>query len=221
MSKNKLQYGFRMGVICLIVLHIFGDTTSAFGEEQNAVKQNFMQLKHALESGSGALSSELVTAETLTMYEKCRAYALDSSTADFEELLQIEVLLIFQIRYLFEKSRLEIMNGQDIFIWGVENGLIRKDTLNQLEINTVQIEGRKAFATLLKNNQPVNDTMFIFYLQAGKWKLDFANILSQTETFFENLRNETQRTKIEIAVYLLEKTYEAKIPASILNGPLQ
>jgi hypothetical protein len=223
MRKSKIQdiVAAHVGLICLVLFHILGCETNAFGEEQKAVRQHFAQLKEALESGNGKLSSELVTAETLAMYEKCRMYALDSSTVDFEELLQLEVLLIFQLRYLLERSALEVMSGQDIFVWGVENGLIKKDTLKQLEINTVQIEGEKAFATLLKDKTAVDDAIFLFYSQAGKWKLDFANILSQTEAFFDNLRSETGRSKIDIAVYLLEKTYEEKIPVNILDGPLQ
>ncbi len=186
-----------------------------------AVQQSFAVLKTALRDGDGAGAAARVTPQTLELYERCRKLALDSTGTDFESLSQLEVLLTFQLRWLLPQARLETMDGAKVFEWGVEEGLVKKDTLAAIELDKVQPEGGKAMATLRNNGQPVTDLVFDFELHGNVWKLDFKRILHSSDSAFAALREQAGKTKIELAVYLLEQTYKTEVPPQILNGPLK
>ncbi|MBN2703933.1 MAG: hypothetical protein JXR23_06950 [Pontiellaceae bacterium] len=186
-----------------------------------AVQESFAALKTALRDGNGPGAASRVTPQTLEMYERCRKLALDSAGTDFESLSQLEVLLTFQLRWLLPKAELETMDGTEVFAWGVEEGLVKKDTLAAIELDKVQPEGGKAVATLRNQGQPVTDLVFDFELHDGVWQLDFKRILQSTDRAFAALRERAGKTKIELAVYLIEQTYESEVPSQILNGPLK
>ncbi len=186
-----------------------------------AVQQSFAALKTALRDGDGAGAASRVTPQTVELYERCRKLALDSTGTDFESLSQLEVLLTFQLRWLLAKSELETMDGAKVFAWGVGEGLVKKDTLAAIELDEVQPEGGKAMATLRNQGQPVTDLVFDFELHDNIWKLDFKRILQSSDRAFAALRERAGKTKIELAVYLIEQTYKSEVPPQILNGPLK
>ncbi len=185
------------------------------------VQQSFTTLKVALRDGDGTAAASRVTPQTLEMYEHCRKLALDSRGTDFESLSHLEVLLTFQLRWLLPKAKLESMDGADVFAWGVEEGLVKKDTLAAIELDKVQHEGGKAMASLRNQGQPVTGLVFDFELHDGVWKLDFKRILQSSDRVFAALRERAGKTKIELAVYLIEQTYKSEVPPQILNGPLK
>ena len=113
------------------------------------------------------------------------------------------------------------MDGTAVFSWGVEEGLVKKQTLESIELDKVQVEGNKAFSTLLNKGQPVTDLVFDFELNDGVWKLDFERILRSSDRALSGLRKKTGKTKIELALYLIERTYKKGVPPQILNGPLK
>lgn len=209
-------------VAVFIILGIFGcDRHEPISSQPtSSVQQSFADLKAALRNENGAEAVKFATPTTLDLYEQCRRLAIDSSGADIESFSQPEVLLIFQLRWLLDAATLQSMNGNGVFSWCVDNGLISKQTLEQIELDKVQIEGTMAMATLRKQGQPVTDLVF-FQLHDGIWKLDFVKIIKQVEPAFDALRKKTGKTKVETAVYLLGKKYKKEIPPQILNGPLK
>ncbi len=210
-------------LIAIFVLLMFdcGNTQSTVSETTSTVQESFAILKGALRDGDGNVAASRVTPATLDLYERCRKLSLDSADTDFETLPQLEVLLIFQLRWLLDKETLKSMNGAAVFSWGVKYGLVRKQTLESIELDNVQVEGNKAISTLFNRGQPVTDLVFDFELHNGIWKLDFERILRTPDQAFAELRKKAGKTKIELAVYLIERTYKKKVPPQILNGPLK
>ncbi len=186
-----------------------------------AVEESFKTLKTALREGDGQTAVDHVTTTTVDIYERCRKLALDSSGTDFEAIGQLEVLLAFQLRWLLDKKTLESMNGSEVFVWAVDEGMVDKETLESIELDKLQVEGNKAMATLFNKGQPVTDLVLNFELQENQWKLDLMRVFKAVEPVFDALREETGRTKIELAIYLIERTYNDVVPPQILNGPLK
>lgn len=199
----------------------FKQNKNAASAVNSAVQESFAKLKGALRDGDGNVAASLVTPATFDLYERCRRLSLDSADTDLETLPQLEVFLIFQLRWLLDRETLKSMNGAEVFSWGVQNGLVRKQTLELIELDNVQVHGNKATSTLFNRGQPVTDLVFDFELHNGIWKLNFEKMLRTLEIGFAELRKNAGKTKMEIAVYLIEKTYKKKVPPQILNGPLK
>jgi hypothetical protein len=185
------------------------------------VRESYSQFAQALQERDAPAASRLVTKNTIDTYERCRVLALDSSKVDFEQLTQFEVLLAFQLRYLLSREKLASMNGQQVFCWGVAEGLVKQDTVKGISLNNVQVDGNVALATLRKNGQPAPGQVFRFVNEEGKWKLDLMHIIPGFEKAFKEVRDKAKKSKIELAVYLLERTYNQEIPYAILDGPLK
>jgi len=194
--------------------------TPAFRAD-TTVEADYKALKNALRDGDGETAASLVTASTLQEYEICRKLALDSSGTDFADLNQFTVLMVFQLRYLLERSRLAEMTGRDIFIWGVTSGMVKKETIEAIAIHKVQYDGSTAYATLTQNGQVATDALFTFRNEDSRWKLDMMEIARMGGKQLDSVREQARKTKVEMAVYLLERTYGAGIPPSILDGPLK
>ncbi len=154
-------------------------------------------------------------------YETFRKLALDSSGTDLAELNQLTVLIIFQLRYILEKSRLEKISGRELFEWGVASGLIDKNSVNAFAIHKVQYEGDTAYATVSRQGKFVTDVMFTFRKEDGEWKLDLMELARVGGDQLDKIRKEAGKTKVEMAVFLLEKQYGEEIPPRILDGPLK
>jgi hypothetical protein len=206
----------------LMIVVGFGQNQSSVRADQcSGVRESFAELKSAFCVGDGETAAAQVTPAALALYESCRSLALDSSDTDFEQLTQVEVLLIFQLRWLLSRAVLESMDGTSVFVWGIEEGLFDRDTLSPFELDRVQCEGAIAIATLLDQGEPVTDAVFYFELHDGVWKLDFRRLLDASESAFAAIRQQTGTTRMELAIYFMEREYGQRIPPQILNGPLR
>jgi len=196
-----------------------GDTTTT--DCTSAVEQDFEALKHALAQRDSTAASALVTHSTLHHYENCRILSVDSSTTDFADLDQLSVLLVLQLRFLLSKGELEQMDGKELFEWGVSNGLVKKDTFKSIQIHKVQCEGPTAMATVTKDGQIASDAKFTFRHENDRWKFDMTEVSRMASQQLDAVREQAGKTKIEMAIYLLENTHKEKIPPAILDGPLR
>jgi hypothetical protein len=185
------------------------------------VRNTYTRIVDALLNRDGRTASNLVTQETLDFYEQCRQAALDSSSIDFEQISQIEVVLIFQLRYLSSRDELSKMTGKDVFQWGVERGLVGEKGMKGVSLDRVQIDGDVAFATVFKDRKPVPGLAFRFAREYGAWVFDMLYISKAVEPVFAEVRKQAHKSKIELAIFLMERTYKKQIPFEILNGPLK
>jgi hypothetical protein len=190
-------------------------------QTESTVEQEYALLKKALREGDGKTAAALVTASTIQKYETCRKLALDSTGTDFEGIDQMSVLLIFQLRYSAEKSRLQKMSERDVFEWGVAEGMVKKETLEPIEIHKVQYDGSSAFATVTQQGKVARGELLTFRQEDGRWKLDMMAIWNVVGKQLDDVRKQAGKSKVEMAVYLLERTHRTSIPPAILNGPLK
>ena len=189
-----------------------------FGSEQQEVVAVYKNYLESVKIKDGAVASNCVSKEVVDLYNRCYKYALNSKDLDFESLSQMEVVLIFTIRYFATEQ--ELLAVSDPFAWGVKKGLVKLNGADQLTIDNVTFSGNKAIATLLKNRVPITDAVFYFSQENGTWKWNMLNLMEATEPIFENLRTKARKSKVELAIYLIERTYSSKVSPQILNGPI-
>jgi hypothetical protein len=220
--------------------HRKGDPRIAFGQEtflddvmgadaslsmsdecREDVRRDFAALQQALLDQDAPAASRLVTASTLEFYEVVRRLALDSSSVDLEDVDQLMVLFIFQTRYLLSRVELEGMTGSQLFEWGVSSGQVDKAMLATFGIYRVQQEGDVAYCTVTQHGQVTPDGLFIFRKEGEHWRLDLQKIMRMANEALDSIRLQAGKTKIEFAVFMLERTHDQKIPPAILDGPLR
>lgn len=196
-------------------------TGSPIGEKQKTCEEVYDAYVKALRRKDGKSASTCASQSTIDLYERCRKRALDSTGVDFEEVSQLEVVLIFQLRLMRSRKELEADDGKSVFEWGINNGLVNESGYKGLTISKVQVDGKKAIATLKKDGKPVTDVVFNFVLEKGQWRLDMVPIMMGAESAFAQIRKDAKKSKIDFAVYLLERNFKREIPPQILEGPLK
>jgi hypothetical protein len=191
--------------------------------DEKLVRRDFMKLKAALEQGNGVEAAALVSPGTLRQYEQARTLALGGEGTDLESLPQVQVMLILQLRYQADRQALEKMaDGAGAFAWGVERGLLKKQTVNAFTLRQVSVEGDQATATLSQTGKPVNDLDFHFEkTPQGRWTLRLEKVVEAAEPQLAKLREKAGKTKTEFALYLMERTYGQPMPPEILKGPIK
>ena len=188
---------------------------------ESTLKSDFYRLKKAIKEGDGTTASGLVSDETIQLYEDCRVLAISTESVDFSQVDQVRVLLTFQLRYLLDRKSLDSMTGRDIFSWGIKKRMTQKDILEQIDIHKVQFEGSEAFASITKANIPDPQTLFRFKQDDGVWKLRMEDMLLASNAKLDAVRKSAGKTKVELAIYLLERTYGTQISPTIIDEPLK
>lgn len=186
------------------------------------VRIAFVKFQTAILSGDGESAAQQVSQDTLNFYNDVRRLALDGKSVVFELESQIKVSMAFELRYLLSKRDLQwLSDGKKIFAWMVKNEVFQKQQFNECSLVNIQQEGERAFATILKNGQIIDDVPFEFINEGGVWKFDMMKQISSDDMALEILGQQTGKNKIEVALFLLKKNYRKKIPRKILSGPLK
>lgn len=215
--------GLEAAVMALMAWSFIGAAAGPDLPVDRAVRRDFMKLKQALEKGEGAEAAALASRGTLEQYEAARKLAIGGGGTDLETLPQMQVLMILQFRYLADRETLEKMkDGAGAFAWGVEQGLLKKETVAAFALREVEADGDHATAKLTRSGKPVNDLAFHFETNsAGRWALQFEKVMEAAEPQLAKVREEAKKSKVEFALYLMEKTYGKPMPPEILEGPIK
>jgi hypothetical protein len=184
-------------------------------------KAAFDEFATALRSKDDQRAADFVSARTLDRYDRCRLVAIDSTGRNFDDFTQLEVMLILQFRYRVAKNELQSMNGRELFCWAIRNNLANTESVNGITIDTVQIDGETAFATLSKDGTPAKGEFFRFVREERGWKFDLSHVFDAVEPRLAPIRQQASKSRIELAVFLMEKKYGQPIPPEILKGPLR
>jgi len=187
-----------------------------------SIKESYTYFINALDKSNGELASNYVTEDIFDFYKKCGTLALNSSSEELENKSLLEVITTLSLRLLGKKDELEKMSGKDIFIWAIEKGMIKKESINKIKLDTLnELKDKKAYMNVLNMGKKVPNLFFQFELISNKWKFNYYPIMQLAEGALDNIRKNAGKTKIELGIYLLEKTYGKEIPPSILVGPLK
>jgi hypothetical protein len=190
-------------------------------KEDLKVKEDFNALQQAFLTNNGESAVEYVTDDTISWYNVCRQYALNSSGVDFEKISVVQVTCTFMIRYLYKKSELENMNGRQFLISCIQKGLVDKDTVKLIVINEIRYDGNIAIVTITKEGEKGSEGYLKFYKKNNKWQLDVVDLIARVNAAEENIAKKANKTKTEYVISTLELIYNKKIPSSILKGPLE
>lgn len=185
------------------------------------VRQDYAKLKAALERGDGKTAATLVSADTIALYDHCRSLAVSAPESSLRPLDQMSVVLVLQLRYLLSKQELQSMTGADLFAWGVEKGLLKKNTVEGIDITGVEFKGDRAAASLTKAGKPLDGSRFDFVQEDNHWKLDMLPIIDAGNVALEAARAESGGTRVGLAMDVLTQTYNKPMPPEILRGPLR
>lgn len=183
--------------------------TAAFSQttNQTLVKQCFNSYKSAILNDKGEEASKLVDSRTIKYYGDMLHLVKNADSASVDSLSIMDKLMVFMIRLKSSREEILSFNGQTLFAYAVNSGLVGKNSVANNSVGIVTIDKNFAKAQLVVEgkSQPL---YFHFYKESNQWKIDLTSLFPMANNLFQNMADESGQGTNEYLFSLIE----------ILNG---
>ena len=153
-------------------------TLQAQQSVETEVQQCFDNYKAAILEGRGEDAARLISQSTEDYYTKMRKVTLNADSAEVSGMGLIDKLLVLIARLKVSRSEMEAMDGIGFFVYAVDEGMVGKESVINLELGNVEVTGNSATGQITVNGQ-ATPLSFTFYRE-GPWKLDLTSIFDGT-----------------------------------------
>lgn len=145
------------------------------------VKNCYKAYQSALLSGDGKTSLKLINQAGIDYYDAIFKYVLEADSETVATMPLMDKLMILSLRFRTDRNTLLRMekNGESIYEYGVNQGLVGANSVRQAELGTIMISDNEATARVLQNGQEI-PMQFKFVKEDNKWKFDAKYMLVQT-----------------------------------------
>jgi hypothetical protein len=183
--------------LLLVLLALLGAAPGApqASADETAVREVFARYKAALIAGDGAAAQALVDAATLDTFDRLRRLALEGTEAEVHGLSFVERLLVVSMRHALDRESIETMDLAALIETAVGEGWISPQTLAQLDIGAVTVDGDQAWAEARSGLQPAPsaggegevELAYRFVREGGAWRFRFASLIETLDALVAEL----------------------------------
>ena len=188
-------------IIIFLMAGFFG--TSAQSTEQNSVKQTFTSYKKAILDGHGSEAVKWVDKNTLSYYEKMLAVTLNGDSAEVTALPLMDKLTVLSLRHRIPKNDIKNFDGKQLFVYSIDKGMVGKNSVMNVDIGEVKVEGNSADGQLVSNGQG-SPLYFGFSKEEGQWKLDLTSLFGPTTEGLKKMLSDQGMTENQFIFQALE-----------------
>ncbi|HVS65126.1 MAG TPA: hypothetical protein VMT85_16670 [Thermoanaerobaculia bacterium] len=219
-----------MGDIVLIALLLLvgPQDLAPAGTEAAAVEAVFERYKQALVAGDGATAQALVDAQTLQTFERLRELALGGSQEEVRGLSFIERLLVVSMRHALEREEIETMDLAALIETAMGEGWIAPQTLAQLDIGEIVVEGDRARGEAISGLQPPAsgqsadaevELYYRFVREEGEWKFQFASLIETLDALVAELTAALGTDEDQLIFMLVESFTGRRVLPEVWSTP--
>lgn len=194
MAKRPGRKEFRLTALALAPVLASALAPGSMAQDEDTLVQAelvhgvFAAYKDALIRGDGDAAVALVDSETLRYYDVLRSLALHGSEEEVRGRSFIERLLIISMRHQLTPETMERLSLADLIRTAVEEGWISAQSIEQLEIGNVRIEGNRASGEARTRSagegtggNPLDTLHYEFIREDGAWKFRFSSLVSSLD----------------------------------------
>jgi hypothetical protein len=172
-------------------------------ENTEGVSNCFNGYKTAVLSQNGAEAIKFVDAQTLNYYAQMLDYSISISSSELQKKSFLDKLMILTLRHRATPEELHSFNGETLFIWAVENGMVGKESVQNASIGKIEIEDQSAKGQFVNNGQ---STPFYYkFVKTGEsWKIDLTSMFDISEKALLQMVKQQGMEQQEFIYYMLE-----------------
>ena len=191
----------------------------------DAVRSLFHDYKSALLEGDGATASRLVDQGTLEYFKQIKTLSLSGSEEEVRSRSFVDRLLIVTMRHELSVGELEEMDLENLLRHAVEAGWIGKQSIRQLELGEVEVEGATASALALTTGaqMPVAEAgaeplRYRFVVEKGEWKFRFGSLVDNLNQIIAQLTAQLGTDEDALIFILVEQLSGRKVLPEVWEG---
>ena len=162
-------------IITILLLVLSTQLIFAQKKEQKAVRETFKNYKSAILNDRGEEAANQVDSRTVAYYSKILNLVLNADSSEISESGILDKVCVLTIRHKAKKSDLDGLDGRSLLVYAIKEGMVGKNSVANIEVNEVEIDGTFAKGQLESNGQKA-PFYFHFYKEEGSWKLDITSI---------------------------------------------
>lgn len=172
-----------MKTLTLVIILFWATLSISYGQDDPAlIKECYNHYKTAIRNGKGPEALHYVDAKTLNYYVKITELAQSADSLQIAELPFLEKFTTLSIRNRVSKEAILKMNGERLFVYFVESGLVGGEESVNHELGEVTVDGDLATAEFYYKGKKT-PLYFQFNKEAGQWKFDLTSMFSFTTMF--------------------------------------
>ena len=147
---------------------------------ENEIRKSWEVYRRALLSRNGSLAIQVVDTSTLNYYNGISYAAAHATRSDIFNYSLIEKFFIFSIRHRVPHQLAIRMNGATMFSYGVNNGRIDVEDVQNTVIDEVNIFNDTAIGKgyIIGENE---ESTFRFVKEGDDWKIDISGVIPEGE----------------------------------------
>ncbi len=171
---------------CCLVLAVVLLAVPVVADDSADVHAAFDAYKNAMMAGEGDAAVNAIAQSTFDYYADVRDTALYGDETQVKALGTVDLLMVLMLRTRMEPAQLEGMSGEGLVRHAIVEGWVGKNSAAGLTIGDVTVDGNRADAVIITNDQP-SDLLMTFAKEKGNWKLDLVSMMALAESALEML----------------------------------
>lgn len=187
--------------------------------DREAIADCFNRYKKAVLNDRGEEALKCIDQKTRQYYSENIWLIKKGPKDELKKLTLLDQLSILLMRHKASKAEILPMNGDDLFVYGVKNGMIDKNSTAGLQLGTIAVEGDFAQSKIVVKGREA-PFGYDFYRENGEWKIDLTSALSVAASAFQSLPAQQNVTENEFLMTLLENAV-GKEPDDSVWEPLE
>jgi hypothetical protein len=195
----------------------FTPKTIASNDEIIATFDNY---RNALLNTDSDRAYQAIDSNTKKYYQDILKTVLSGKAEQVKQMSFLDKVFIIRSRHQIPFEELTAFNEETYFKYAVEKGWIDKNSVAEIELADIVIEGDRATTKIKKNGQ-IAPFGFTFRRENNQWKLDFTSIFPVSQTAFQQAIEESGMSEDEFVFYLVETVSNSKVNDSVWNPILK
>lgn len=200
-QQLKIYWANLIKGFCMVVF--FSSVTFAQTLESDDIRKSFNDYKAAVLATDGDKAVIYVDQKTVAYYDRILRKSLTADSLTIDTMDIIDKLVILTVRQSTSTSELETMDGESLFIYAIDNGLVGKNSVQNNSIGKVEVDGNNAKATLVSNGTPTQSA-FDYHLENEIWKVDLTSIFPEAEVAFKSIAKSSGQTDNDYIMMVIQ-----------------
>ncbi len=197
-------------ILFIFLLQVFGNSLFGQKQEEQAVKSAFEKYRADILNDLGEEAFKDVDSRTVKYYGDLLEWIKNSDSLEVEALSVLDKMSVLMIRNKMPKEDLLAMDGKQLFIYAVNEGMVGKGSVSNNSIGKVAVNGNFASGQFISKGRET-EVYFHFYKEDGTWKIDLTSLFSVSILAFDKLIADSGKSENEFLIPLIEASIAKKM----------
>jgi hypothetical protein len=178
----------------------------SFGQSGNdiqMIKNTFSNYKKSILASDGSEAVKWVDTKTVVYYGKMLQASLHADSAQVQNLGLMDKLIVLIVRHKVPKNEIEKMNGNEFFVYAINQGMVGKNSVMNIEIGEVKVNNNFANGQIMSGGQK-SPLFFQFNKEEGQWKIDITSLFPASTAGLKKVISDNGMTENDFIFKTLE-----------------